>query len=155
MSYATLDDLKQWLGSRVNPPGLYDQLTDRVDATTADDAVGQEILDAAHGEVNGWIARRYAVPVDASTDATSAQQLKGVTLNIAEYKAWASNPVRKTIPERVADNYATAVKWLTAVTSGKAALPGAAEIPAATINGPKATAIGHEQRFTEDALKDL
>lgn len=155
MAYATLDDLKLRLGSNTSPPGLYEQLTDRVNSTTANDAVGQDVLDAAHGEVNGWIAKRYAVPVDVSSDTTLAQRLKGVTLDIAEHNAWSSNPIRKTIPDRVTDNYAAATKWLTAVGAGKADLPGVTEIPATTVNGPKAIAIGHEQRFTEEAMKEL
>ena len=155
MSYATLDDLKQRLGSDPDLKVGYEQLTDRTGGTTADDAVGQEVLDAAHGDVNGWIAKRYAVPVDVSSDATLAQKLEGITLDIAMYRAFALAAPRITVPERVADIYADAIKWLVEVAKGKATLPGATEIPAATIHGPSAAVVGHEARFTEDSMKSL
>ncbi|MFH1417267.1 MAG: phage protein Gp36 family protein [Planctomycetota bacterium] len=155
MSYATLDDLKQRLGSNADPPGAYEQLTDRVTLTTGDDAVGQEVLEAAHGEVNGWLAKRYTVPIAVSADATLAQRLRGVTLDLAEHGAWETSPTRITTPKRVADNYAAAIRWLTEVAAGGASLPGVTEVPAATVNGPTAMTVGHEARFTEDNLKGL
>lgn len=153
MSYAALADLKQRLGTQASPPGLYEQLTDRINAAVADDAVGAEILAAAHGEIDGWLAKRYAVPIDVTTDVTLAGRLKGITLDVAEYSAWKTSSARTAIPARVRDNYAAAVKWLTAVAEGDAALPGATEVPGATATGAGGTAVGHARVFTEDAME--
>ena len=150
MAYATLDDLKQRLASNTDPPGLYEQLTDRVSFTTANDAVGQEILDAAHGEVNGWLAKRYAVPIDVSTDTTLAQRLKGVTLDLCEKVAWETSTARTTTPKRVGENYSEAIAWLRDVAAGKASLPAVAAFPGPAADGASATALGRDQVFTED-----
>ena len=158
MAYATLTDLKLRLGSNTTPPGLYEQLTDRVDLTTANDAVGQEILDAAHGEINGYLARRYVVPVDVTADATLAQQLKGVALAIATKVAWENSPGRFTLPRKFTEamsGYNQAILWLKDVAAGKVILPAVAAPAAATAEGASATAVGHAQVFTEEAMEGL
>jgi phage gp36-like protein len=155
MSYATLTEGKQRLGTQTTPPGLYEQLTDRLAATTANDLVGAEILAAAEAEVNGAIARRYKVPVDVSADAPLAAQLKAITLTLFEGIAWQTHPMRRKTPDTVRDAMNAARAWLKAVADGSMTLPGATAIAAATADGASATAVGHTRVFTEDAMAGL
>jgi len=150
MSYATLDELKQRLGT-----DIYGQLTDRVNGEVADDDVGNAILDGAHGTINGFVARRFLVPVDVSTDTSLAQFLRKHTLNVAEYDAWAEWPFRSEINERVKFNYQETIRVFRDIAAGKAELPGAAAIPSANVTGPSAIAIGEARIFTKDSMKGL
>lgn len=149
MSYATLDNLKERLGKD------YARLTDRSAATTADDDVGQAILDGAHGTIDGYLAKRFRVPVDATGDTSLSQFLLKHVLNLAVFDAWESNPFRKDIPERVKYSYEQTIRLLRDIAAGKAELPGASAIPSANVSGPAASVTGHQQIFTEDGLKGL
>lgn len=155
MAYAVLADLKSRLGSNASPPGLYEQVTDRTGASAGDDTVGQEILDGAHGQLNAYLAKRYKVPVDVSSDATLAAFLKDAVLILAEYRAWQSHPKRRSIPDRVSEALRNLTSLLNRIADGKAALPGEAAVAETTSTGITGEAFGHERVFTEDALKDL
>lgn len=155
MSYATLQNLKDYLGAGTSPLGAYNRLTDRVAGTTANDAVGQELVDLAQGEVNSWLGRRYVTPIDASADATLAQTLRDFTLAIAGYKAYALHPRRPTPQQSIKEHYEAALERLKAIANGAAALPGATPIPGPTTGGAAATAVGDERVFTREAMEGL
>jgi phage gp36-like protein len=149
MAYATLDDLKTLLGADYGP------LTDRQAFTTANDTVGQEIVDAAAGLFDGYVAKRYAVPVAVAGDTTLAAAVKFHVLRLAQKIAWENCPPRRTVPPRVEEAYKATIEWLKTVASGGVSLPGASEIAAATADGAGATAIGHTRITTEDDMEDL
>lgn len=150
MSYATLDNFKERLGT-----SIYAQLTDRVTRKTADDVVGQAILDGAHGTIDGYLARRFKVPVDPTGDTSLTQFLLKHVLNLAAYDAWEGSPFITEVPDRVKFSYQETVKLLRDIAAGKVELPGATAIPSATAAGPTATATGEDRIFTEDAMKGL
>ncbi len=150
MAYATLDEFKLRMGDQ-----LYAQLTDLDAATTTDDVVGQAVLDGAHGTLNAYISRRYAVPVDASNDTTLAQFLRKHVMNIAEFDLWQGHAMRRNMHERVREGYRETIKLLEMIAAGKADLPGASAIPGATATGPSAEATGHQRVFTEEAMEGL
>ena len=155
MAYALLADFKSRLGSSVAPPGLYKQVTDRTGASVGDDLVGQEILDSAHGQLNAYLAKRYKVPVDVSTDATLAGFLKDAVLILAEYRAWQAHPKRRKIPDRVSDALRNITSLLNHIADGKAALPGEAAVAESTSDGITGEAFGHTRQFTEEGMKGL
>jgi len=156
--YATIADLKEEMGSRTSPAATYQMLTDRVGATTANDTVGQALLDAAESDINQKLAGRYAVPVDASGDATAAAWLRSATLTIATYLGWLKHPTRSGNRETVKTLFDGVMRTLEAIAAGTQQLPsegplaGPAEQPT---TGTTAEAVGSERVFTEDALKDL
>lgn len=150
MAYATLAEFKRRLGSSSSPLGLYEQLTDRIAATTANDTVGQDLLDEAQALINMWLAKRYATPV-STADAATAATLRKVTLDLAEYGAWASAAPRRTLPERVKQAFDAAMEWLRDVAAGKAELPGAAAAEAA--ESSSAEAAGYARVWTEEGLE--
>ena len=155
MAYASLAEFQMRLGTCESPPAAYQQLTDRRDATTGNDVVGQEILDSAHGQLHAYLAKRYTVPVDVSADPTLAQFLKYVVLDLATYHAWQSHPMRDKMKESVGDAYRNMISFLNRIADGNAALPGQAEVPEATSGGASAVAFGDEPTFTKDTLKDF
>lgn len=146
MAYATLDDLKAKLG------GKYAQLTDRAGGTsaTADDGVGQQILDAACSEFDGWVGGRYQTPVDTSVDPARAERIKKSVLILAAKAAWEDSPARMAMPPIIRQAYDDEMVWLKAVAAGTAALPGPAVIPSATSEGPSAVAAGRPLVFGHD-----
>ena len=51
-----------------------------------------EVRESAEGEANGYLARRYATPVDLSAHADLAGTLKGFVLDIAVYRLMSRRP---------------------------------------------------------------
>lgn len=152
MAYATLDDVKQRLGT-----SIYTQLTDRVNGAVADDDVGQELLDGSHGVLNARIKsspRRYRVPVDVSSDTTLAAFLKDAVLDVVEYQAWQGWPGRKRVPERVENGYRETIAYFDRIAKGDAELPGEVDVQADT-SSITGNAFGYEQRFNESDMGDF
>lgn len=114
------------------------QLTTDSGSTPDSDAL-DEVRLAAEGEANGYIAKRYAVPVDLSAHADLAGTLAGFVLDIAVYRLFSRRPPP-------ADNYKTsrdeAVKWFLAISEGKVKLP-AAVTPASTTSDDPAPTSGY------------
>jgi phage gp36-like protein len=150
MSYATAANLRDHLGL-----DAYNQLTDLAGGTIGSDAVAQLRVDAAEGEVNDWLAKRYQTPIDVGVNAAVAASLRGMTLAIAAYKAYTAHPLRPTVREGVQREYEATILRLQAIADGTASLPGVDELPGPTSGGATGTAIGHSRVFTEDALEGL
>ena len=155
-SYATLQNFKDWLGSNISPPGMYQIVTDRIARTTASDAVGQELLDLAEGEMHQYLGGRYAVPINVAGDAALAATLRGIALPIAEFMGFTSNPFLKpSISEALRRKYDEAIGKLKRIADGVVPLPGATEIPGSPNGGGKGYVVGHVAKYTENALRDL
>ncbi|MFO0971828.1 MAG: phage protein Gp36 family protein [Phycisphaerae bacterium] len=154
MAYATLSELKVRLGSASSPPGLYEQITDRLNATTANDTVGQALLDSASAIIDQRLARRYAVPIDTS-DAVAAAWLRHATLVIACWTGWVEHPTRAKNKDTVADEYRAIDAALTAIADGAAALPSAGVLAPATGGGTVAKSVGWERDFTEENARGV
>ncbi len=156
MSYATLAQFKTHVGQRTSPPGLYEQMTDRVSATTASDTVGQMLLDDAEAEVNGYLAKRFAVPVDVSADSVVAAYLKRCVVVIATYHGWHDHPKVSANRESSKAAYDAVIKELTAIARGTMELP-AASTPAGatTTSSAAAEAIGNTRIFNEDDMSGI
>jgi phage gp36-like protein len=150
VAYITISQLSGRLGTT-----LYARLTDRVDGTTADNAVAQQIVDEAEAEANSYLARRYATPVDLAAHPELADILAARVLDLAEWAAWKSTPFVSDPPARVQSLYAEALRWLTEVAQGRVSLPAAAppDAPTADDEGPRYTAA--PRTFTADELDGL
>ena len=79
MAYITTDQLSQRLGAT-----LYARLTDRVNGTTADAGIAQQIVDEAAAEADSYLARRYQTPVDLAAHPELAAVLQLRVLGLAE-----------------------------------------------------------------------
>lgn len=155
MAYATLTEFKARLGSNVSPPGMYEMLTDRVDATTGDDAVGQAMVDEANAWVNQKLARRYRVPIDTTGEAELAAWLRSAVLTIATWQAWVRHPVRSTIKLVIQGQYDALVATLERIAAGAESLVSTAALPGPTSDGAAATAFGDDVVLTKDGLAGL
>ncbi len=120
MSYASLSDLEDRLGSAV-----YLQLTDDAGAGTPDEAVAGEALGGAEGEMNSFLARRYAVPVAVAGEPEVAALLKSIALDLAEYRLHAR---RAGVPDDVRAKREAALRWLQLIAAGQAVLPARSEL---------------------------
>lgn len=157
MAYATLQHLKDRLGSRTSAtnPGLYEQMTDRLSAVTADDAIGQSLLDDAESVVNQKLAKRFSVPVDVSSDTVVANYLRRCAIIIATYHGWNEHPKLASKRETVQALYDEVMTQLNAIADGRQELPATTTPTSATATPTSATAVGHERIFTEDAVGGL
>jgi phage gp36-like protein len=100
-------------------------------------AVNTNVLDevrlSSEGEVNGYLAKRYAVPVDLTAHPDLDATLSGFTLDIAVYRLMLRRP---PVPEDIRRAYDNAVKWLVAVSKGEVILPADTPPASATADAP-------------------
>ncbi len=156
MTYATLAEFKTRLGSSAfGPAAGYEALTDRVNSTTANDAVGQEILDGAHGILHFFLVGRYEVPLDTTDDPTLATFLKETVLTLAAYLAWQTHPARDRMKESVSSAYTNTTGMLGRIAAGTHPLPSEAPLPESVVAGLTGQATGASMVFDEDALREL
>ncbi|UCD28524.1 MAG: DUF1320 domain-containing protein, partial [Planctomycetota bacterium] len=147
MSYAGNTDVEERLGST-----LYVQLTDDAGTGSADEDKVAEALLGAEGEVNSYLGRRYAVPIDVSTYSGVAAVLKSVTLDLVEYRLHTRRP---PVPDDVRRKKEAAVKWLERVASGRATLPAANEIQGNQVDGIIGEVVGSDRVMSREELEDL
>jgi len=117
-------------------------------------AVNTDVLDevrlSSEGEVNGYLAKRYAVPVDLTAHPDVAATLKGFTLDIAVFRLIAR---RQPVPEDVRRIHDDVLKWLIAVAKGDVNLPADAPPASATADAPTIDWGSSEQNAAR--LRDL
>jgi phage gp36-like protein len=134
---------------------LYARLTDRVNGTTADAGVAQQIVSEAEAEADSYLARRYQTPVDLAGHPELANVLVARVLDLAEYGAWKSSPFVSTAPQRVHLLYAAALQWLDAVARGQIVLPAASPPNSTTAADDAPRYSGVARAFTADELDGL
>jgi len=115
MSYITRTDVKDRLARQYAT--LYAK------AGTLDETLIDDDIDAAEGEVNGYLAARYTVPV-----ASGLALVKSWCLTLVEELAYSRSPAEK-IPEKITDRVAAVRKALADVAKGTLTL-GADPAPA-------------------------
>lgn len=127
MSYITNSDIETRVGS-----AAYVQLADDDGNGIADAAVVDEIRLAAEGEVNSYLARRFAVPIDIVSLPELAALLKSVALDLAEFRLRARRP---PVSAEAATRRDLALVWLKAVAAAVVDLPSSTALPASPVRG--------------------
>ncbi len=150
MAYTTTTQLSARLGSTI-----YARLTDRVNGTTADPDVAQQIVDEAEALADSYLAKRYATPVDLSARPELADVLAARVLDLAEWIAWKGSPFVGDVPERVRALGSEAVGWFEAVAVGKIHLPAASPPPGPTAEDDAPRFSAEDREFTRDELDGL
>lgn len=156
-TYATTADFAAWLGSQTSStsPGVYQQLTDRLNAESASGTVAQELLDQAEALMNSYFAARgYAIPV-VTTEAILAAFLRSLVMKIASYHAWSTHPRLKDVPDRLESLYDEAVTWLEDFADGVTVLPSSAALATSNAGRIGARASGWARIMTEDNISTL
>jgi len=144
MSYVTNEDIQIRLGL-----STYVQLTDDDNDGSADGAVVDEARLAAEGEVNGFLARRFATPIDVVAFPELAGVLKSITLDLVELRLRSRRP---PVSEQVFENALRAMDWLRGVSEGRIALPASSELPGSNSSGIAAKVIGTTRVLTREEL---
>lgn len=150
MAYITTTQLSARLGSTI-----YARLTDRINGTTADPDVAQQIVDEAEALADSYLAKRYATPVDLSARPELSDVLMARVLDLAEWIAWKGSPFVGDVPERVRALGTEAMGWLEAVAAGKIHLPAASPPPGPTAEDDAPRFSAEDREFTRDELDGL
>lgn len=140
MPYATQQDLVDRFGA-AELVGL----SDRAATGEIDAAVVAGALADAEELVNGYLAKRYALPL-----SVQPARLTGVVCDLARYALYTYEP-----PEVVRTRHKDAVAWLRDVAAGVVQLPAAGAEPAAPA-GEAGAAVAFDAEvpaFTRDSLK--
>ncbi len=144
MSYITNEDIERRLGSPA-----YVQLTDDDGNGSANEDVVDEVRLGAEGEVNSYLARRYAVPIDLTAHPELAGTLATIALDIAEYRLRVRRP---PAPAEAIALYEHALHWLNQAADGKAELPSAGAVSPNPAHGPVAKITGDARILTREEL---
>lgn len=147
MAYASNADIEQRLGS-----AAYVQLSDDEATGSASEARVSEAREAAEGEVDSYLARRYAVPVDVSLHPELAAILRSVALDLAEYRLHARRP---PIPPDITNKRENSIRWLAAIAAGTVLLGAASELPAGNTEGLRCQAMGPGRVLCRSEMADL
>lgn len=147
MTYAGSSDLEARLGSTV-----FVQLTDDAGTGVADETKAAEALATAEGEVNSYLGRRYAVPVDVARHAQLAALLRNVTVDLAAYRLHARRP---PVPDELWRHRSSAIGWLERLADGRAVLPATTELAGNEATGIVSQATGVARRTSADQLEHI
>jgi len=147
MDYITNDDIETRLGS-----DRYIQLTDDSGSGSANTDVLDEARLGAEREVDSYLARRYAVPIDLAANSELAALMATVVLDLVEYRLHVRRP---PVPADVVDKREAAIKWLGQVASGAVELPSAAALSANPATGLRAATTGDARVLSRDELSDV
>ena len=147
MAYASNADVEERLGTSVCV-----QLTDDAGTGLVDGDKVTEARIGSEGEVDSYLGRRCAVPVDLEAHPELAAVLKSVTLDLVEYRLHAR---RQPVPQDVRLKRDAALQWLQRVASGQAVLPAATEPKGNPATGIAGTVIGARRVLTRDQMENL
>ena len=147
MAYINNTDITTWMGS-----ATVVQLTDDTGSGAADSARITEARVGAEGEVNSYLATRYAVPVDLTGEPEVSAVLRTFVLDLAPYRLRSRRP---PVPADVVRRRDEAIEWLARVASGLVQLPAALAPRGPTALGTVAATGGGARTMTRDALEQL
>ncbi|MFQ5489440.1 MAG: gp436 family protein [Phycisphaerae bacterium] len=147
MAYISNTDIQTRLGSAV-----YVQLTDDAGTGSANTAVVDEARAGAEGEVDAYLARRFAVPIDLAANPEVGGILKSIALDLAEYRLRLRRP---PVSAEATSRRDSAVAWLTGVAEGRIRMPARVDPAAGTLDGPTGQATGAERIWTRDETSDF
>ncbi|NLE60002.1 MAG: DUF1320 domain-containing protein [Planctomycetes bacterium] len=142
MSYATNADIEERLGT-----ATYIELTDDTGSGQADEDKVTEARLAAEAEIDSYLGRRFAVPIDASGQPGLAAMLKRLTLDLAEHRLRMRRP---PVTEDARLQCDAALLWLGRAAKGEVVLPTTTDLPLNTGLGTAGEAIGEGRMLTGD-----
>ncbi|MCK4659164.1 MAG: DUF1320 domain-containing protein [Phycisphaerae bacterium] len=146
MSYIANTDIETRLGAE-----RYVQLTDDSGSGAANTDVVDEARQGAEGEVDSYLARRYAVPIDLSANSELTPLLMTVTLNLVEYRLHGRRP---PVPADVLAKRDAAIGWLREVALGVIELPSATSLSSNPATGFRAATTGDVRVMSREELAD-
>ena len=145
MPYVTNNDIETRLGTE-----RYVQLTDDSGTGSANQAVVGEAREGAEREVDSYLARRYAVPLDVSANTELAGLLTTIVLDLVEFRLHARRP---PVRADVTVKRDAAVKWLTRAAAGTVEPPSATPLAANPATGFRAATTGDDRVLSREELE--
>ena len=145
MAYITNAMIEERLGTAV-----YVQLTDDDGNGVANTGVVDEARLAAEGEVNSYLAARFAVPLNLAAYPDLSGVIVSITLDLAEYRLRARRP---PISGTAVKRRAHAMEWLARAATGSIELPAA--VPPSTIRAGGAAVAGNERVLSREEMSDF
>ncbi len=146
MSYATNADVQKRLGAP-----LYLELTDDGTGVPDEEKVNEARI-GAEGEVDSYLARRYAVPIDTAAYPETAGLLRSITLDLTEFRLRSRKP---PVAEEARLKREDAIAWLGRIASGQTVLPAATELPGNPAIAPTASTVGGRRILTAEEMEEL
>lgn len=111
-------------------------LTDKGEGTGVDTAVLDDVIEAAEGEIDSALSKRFLTPVVVTGNAPLTALLKRKTLELAEFylqrRGEGASDVKDQQAQRVLD-------WLDKIAKGERNLVGAVTVPSTASNDPRTT----------------
>lgn len=147
MAYITNSDIESWIG-----PAAYVQLTDDAGSGSANAARVDEARLGAEGEANSYLAARYAVPVDLTSEPEVRSVLRCFVLDLAAYRLHSRKP---PVPGDVVRRREEAVTWLARVASGLVQLPSSLALRSNTALGISGESAPADRAMTRDTLNGI
>jgi len=147
MAYLTNEDIESRLGR-----DAFLQLTDDDGDNVADPPVVDEARLAAEGELDGYLAGRFRVPIDVTGQPRLAAFLASLALDLVEFRLRARRP---PVAADALRRRQEALNFLTRVAEGRAELPSAAPLPPGELAGPRARASGAERVLHDEELSEF
>ncbi len=147
MGYISNADIEERLGT-----ASYVQLTDDTGTGEADADKVDEARLGAEGEVDSYLARRYAVPIDVTSHPELAGLLRSIALDLAEFRLHCRRP---PVSEDVLRKRDATISWLSQVARGAIVLPSASALPANEAEGFRAAVAGRRRVLTDDEMQTL
>ena len=147
MSYITNSDIEAWLGTETTV-----ELTDDEGTGSADTAKLDEARLGAEGEANSYLATRYQVPVEVSSNPEVSAVLRSFVLDLAAYRLHTRRP---PVPEDVIRDRDAAVTWFGRVASGVVQMPAETALRENPTLGTIGEATGSERVMTREELEDI
>lgn len=129
------------------------RITDIPTGSTPDAAVLTEVIARVEtGTIDARLSKRYAVPVDTSTDANLLATLKGWTLDLSQYHLKTRDDTVSTV---MLDLHNEIITTLDLIAAGTLNLPSAAPVPDTATEDPIATHGCSTRLFDRDTLKNI
>ena len=147
MGYVTNADIEAWLGTRT-----YIELTDDAGSGSANAALADRARLGAEGEANSYLATRYRVPIDVSSEPEVESVLKSFILDLASYRLHGRRP---PVPVDIVRRREEAVTWFSRVASGIVQLPAALIVTENAALGIVGRTDGPHRLMTRDSLEDV
>ncbi len=147
MAYITNSDIESWIG-----PAAYVQLTDDAGSGSANSARVDEARLGAEGEANSYLAARYAVPVDLTSEPEVGSVLRCFVLDLAAYRLHSRKP---PVPGDVVRRREEAVMWLARVASGLVQLPSSLALRSNAALGISGESTPADRAMTRETLSGL
>jgi len=144
MSYVDSTQIETRLGS-----ATYVQVADDDGDQQADTPVVDEARLGAEGEVDSYLARRYAVPIDLAQHPEVGDVLASIVLDLVELRLRSRRP---PVPGVTLKRHADALQWLRDVAAGRIDLPSVAPIAGAAVRGPAVLSSSEPRTLSRDEL---